>query len=87
MAHKRDYLMHHTIYGKSDCLFCDKAKELLTYYNCLYNYVDIGKLSADQREYLIVTYNMKTVPIILDDYGKLIGGYKEVRTLYEKTSQ
>ena len=72
-----------TIYGRENCSWCSKAKDLAS--NLLqsqavdnYEYIDYQKenLSADELSKIAGT-QVKTVPIILLD-GEYIGGYKEL---------
>lgn len=65
------------IYGRQDCIYCDKAKAYLNDLNAEYQYIDITYWSKDQREEIKKKYNVKTVPVILID-GKCIGGYSEL---------
>lgn len=72
-----------TIYGRENCSWCSKAKDLAS--KLLqsqvvdnYEYIDYQKenLSADDL-FKITGTEVKTVPIVLLD-GKYIGGYKEL---------
>jgi glutaredoxin len=65
------------IYGRQDCIFCDKAKVYLDDLNAEYQYIDITYWTKDERENLKAKYNVKTVPVILID-GTMIGGYNEL---------
>lgn len=77
------YKMKVTIYGRENCSWCSKAKDLAS--NLLqsqavdnYEYIDYQKenLSADELSKIAGT-QVKTVPIILLD-GNYIGGYTEL---------
>lgn len=75
--------MQVTIYGKSNCDYCAKAKFLSNLYKISYDYFDItddgvtdemlNKIPEDERQ------SIKTVPQIFVD-GKHVGGFSE----YEK---
>ena len=65
------------IYGRQDCVYCDKAKKYLDDLNQPFQYIDITYWNREQRESLKRQFNVKTVPVILLD-GKMIGGYNEL---------
>lgn len=65
------------IYGRQDCIYCDKAKKYLDDLNAEYQYIDITFWPKPERETLKTKYNVKTVPVILVD-GKCIGGYNDL---------
>lgn len=66
----------YTIYSKEDCVFCVRAKNLLT------------RLGLEYKEYNVYDYmedligalgeKPKTVPQIFDPEGIYIGGYEEL---------
>lgn len=67
------------VYGKNWCVYCDRAKRLLTESDLPFDYVDI---EADKEEYdyaLANSNGRKTVPIIFKN-GDLIGGFDELRS-------
>ena len=72
-----------TIYGRENCSWCSKAKDLAS--NLLqsqtidsYEYIDYQKENMSAKDLSeIAGTQVKTVPIILID-GKYIGGYKEL---------
>lgn len=65
------------VYGRQDCVYCDKTKEYLDKLNEAYQYIDITYWTKEQRESLKNKYNVKTVPVIIIN-GTLIGGYNEL---------
>jgi glutaredoxin 3 len=75
-----------TIYTKNDCIYCTKAKMLLTNKNISYNEM---KLNEDfSRENLLELFpSAKTFPVIVID-GFNIGGYTELerKLLSEETN-
>lgn len=72
-----------TIYGRENCSWCYKAKDLAS--NLLqnqtidsYEYIDYQKENMSVKDLSeIAGTQVKTVPIILID-GEYIGGYKEL---------
>lgn len=72
-----------TIYGRENCSWCSKAKDLAS--NLLqnqtidsYEYIDYQKENMSVKDLSeIAGTQVKTVPIILID-GEYIGGYKEL---------
>lgn len=65
------------VYGKQDCVYCDKTKDYLNKLNSQYQYIDITFWTKEQREKLKLKHNVKTVPVIILN-GKCIGGYNEL---------
>ena len=75
--------MNVKVYGKENCSYCTKAKNLLELYNIEYNYFNVGvDLTVDE---LIESFpTAKTVPIIVVN-NKWIGGFGELETYLEET--
>ena len=71
------------IYGKPDCPYCVKAKQLCEGYNLAYNYHEVGK-ELTREELLEQFPNARTVPQIVVG-GNKIGGYDEFVTYIEET--
>lgn len=71
------------IYGKNNCPFCVKAKDLAISYGIKYEYLDIGYIDA-YNELKALLPDVKTVPQIWCD-DKYIGGYNEFATELEST--
>lgn len=67
----------YTVYSKSNCPFCTKAKRLLTDNNIDFIEKDVTQPDI-KKELLSIVPNAKTVPQILDENGKRIGGYEEL---------
>ena len=64
------------IYGKDNCSWCVKAKELVAKSSVPFTYKTLTK---DKYQQIVHTVdeNIKTVPIIFID-GEYIGGYEEL---------
>lgn len=64
------------IYGKPNCIFCEKAVACLKSLNLLYEYIDLS-VDGDSL-HKIKSEGHKTVPVIFfnDD---LVGGYTELK--------
>jgi len=64
------------IYGKKNCPFCEKAKDMLTRFDKEYAYIDVEE---DQEAMdFIKSIGARSVPQIF--YGKdLVGGYNELQ--------
>jgi glutaredoxin 3 len=65
------------VYGRQDCVYCDKTKTYLNDLSQQFEYIDITPWSKDEREAFKAQYGVKTVPVIFVD-DKLIGGYNEL---------
>jgi len=67
-----------TIYGRDECIWCDKAKAYVTKNNLKHKYVDMGDMIPEYFKVIgPLTNNYKMVPAIFID-GKFIGGYSEL---------
>jgi len=72
-----------TIYGKENCPWCVKAKELAEQYRLNYKYIDLETPGA--RDFLKnAVPEAKTVPQIWW-YRNHLGGYNELATMVEQT--
>lgn len=67
----------YTVWGRPNCPWCDRAKELLGYYFIEYEYKELTSSNLD--EFSSITNNAKTVPQVFDEDGDLIGGYEDLR--------
>lgn len=65
-----------TIYGKSDCAFCEQAKLLLDANNIGYEYKQLGR-DFTKEDLLKLNPGAKSFPQIFDN-GRLIGGYSDL---------
>ena len=66
-----------TIYTRESCEFCTKAKETLTNQGISYQEKTLGvdfKTEDIRRDFPY----QKTYPIIVDEAGRLVGGYTEL---------
>ena len=71
------------IYGTDRCVFCDKAKTLLTNSEKEYKFIDVAKNEDTTAAFFKKFPNVKTVPQIVYDgvdrgYEVHIGGYREL---------
>jgi glutaredoxin len=77
---------HYTIYGKTDCTYCVKVKELLTSFNEQYTYINCDEYLLNDKEAFLkyikelAGKEHKTFPIVFRDM-KLIGGYTDTYKL------
>jgi len=72
-----------TVYGKHNCNWCVKAREVLNAYNMQYEYLNVGE-DIGITEFLEMYPGTKTVPLIEVD-GKKLGGYEELTRYVEET--
>lgn len=68
------------IYSKDNCIYCEKAKDLLKQMNLEYTELKIGEHLTRER-FFVENPNAKTVPQIWFD-DKLIGGYDALLTQF-----
>ena len=66
--------MNHVVYSRDDCVFCEKAKNLLTAQGFKYEVKDVYE---HKEEFKRLFPDAKTVPQIIF-YGKHVGGYNEL---------
>ena len=67
------------IYGTDDCVFCDRAKELLQMYEKEYTYIDVTETEDMTAAFFKKFPDVRTVPQIALSDGHYIGGYKELK--------
>ena len=72
------------VYGRPNCNWCVKAKELLNQYGLNYSYSIVGE-DIGINEITEMFPGVRTVPIVAVD-GKRIGGYEELKAYLEETS-
>lgn len=66
------------IYGRANCLYCDKAKQLVIDKKLEYTYIDIREAGLGKEELTkLVGKEVLTVPQIFKD-DKYVGGYTEL---------
>jgi glutaredoxin len=73
-------LMDIIIFGKKDCIYCDKAKQFLQDKKLPFKLVNLNPEESGytmERDALFYKYNHKSFPVILID-GVFIGGYNEL---------
>jgi glutaredoxin len=79
---------YYTVYSKTGCVYCDKAKQLLSTQRKQYKYVLCDEFLFENREKflneikLFTGAELKTFPLILDGDGDVIGGYTELESLF-----
>lgn len=66
-----------TIYGKNNCAYCQKAKQICRDYRLSFTYYPIDDQNEFFLKFMELFPNAKTVPQILWD-DKPIGGYNEL---------
>lgn len=70
------------IYGKENCVYCDRAKSLLTNKKLDFTYFDIVQDFSKKQELLDVVPEVRTVPQIFLN-GTHIGGYTELLKTFQ----
>ena len=66
------------IYGTDNCVFCDRAKELLQMYNKEYTYIDVTETEDMTAAFFKKFPDVRTVPQVTLDDEFHIGGYQEL---------
>jgi len=80
----------YTIYSKSGCLYCTKAKVLLQNERVPPLYVNCDKFLLENKEEFfdqmksMIGYEYKTLPMIFKN-GRFIGGYNKTKDFYEQS--
>ena len=72
------------VYGRPNCNWCVKAKELLNSKGINYRYSTVGE-DIGINEITEMFPGVRTVPIIAVD-GRRIGGYEELKEYLEETA-
>ena len=67
------------IYGTDNCVFCDKAKNLLQMYDKEYTYIDVTETEDMTAAFFKKFPGVRTVPQITSSDGQWIGGYSELK--------
>jgi glutaredoxin len=67
------------MYGTNDCVFCDRAKELLQRYDKEYTYINVIETEDITEAFFKKFPGVKTVPQLALDDGFHIGGYTELK--------
>jgi glutaredoxin len=72
------------IYGKIDCVWCERAKALLTERQIPFNYYSVGEDVG--IDFVLEKFpGVKSVPIV-EVNGKRIGGYEDLQMYLEETA-
>jgi len=66
------------IYGTDNCVFCNKAKQLLEMYQKEYSYIDVTETEDITAAFFKKFPDVKTVPQVTLDNEFHIGGYQEL---------
>jgi len=73
------------IYGKPNCPYCDKAKQLITHKGDKYDYRELG-IDISREDYLQMVSPRRTVPMVYYLNAAMdqeeIGGYEELTRFY-----
>ena len=75
--------MNITVYSKDNCIWCDRAKNLLKSVNFEFDEIDLSNDEERQEFYKRVGEGVSTVPPIYIDYIR-IGGYPNLVTWFEE---
>lgn len=74
------------IYGRDNCIWCDRAVALLETKGLDYTLIKINPQTGENlNEFFEMTNNAKSVPQIFIN-GKLIGGYDKLSEYFENES-
>lgn len=75
--------MNITVYSKDNCIWCDRAKNLLNSVNFEFDEIDLSNDEERQEFYKSVGEGVSTVPQIYIDNIR-IGGYPNLVTWFEE---
>ncbi len=75
--------MNITVYSKDNCIWCDRAKNLLNSVNISYDEIDLSNDDERQKFYKKVGNGVSTVPQIYVDEVR-IGGFPQLVTWFEE---
>lgn len=67
------------VYGTDNCVFCDKAKNLLQMYDKEYTYIDVTETEDMTAAFFKKFPDVRTVPQLALSDGFHIGGYTELK--------
>ncbi|MFL2696364.1 MAG: glutaredoxin domain-containing protein [Candidatus Actinomarina sp.] len=75
--------MNVVVYSKSNCVWCDRAKNLLNSVDLSFNEIDLSDDIKRNEFYKKIGEGVKTVPqIFIDDIR--VGGFPELVTWFEE---
>ena len=75
--------MNIVVYSKSNCVWCDRAKNLLNSVDLSFNEIDLSDDIKRNEFYKKIGEGVKTVPqIFIDDIR--VGGFPELVTWFEE---
>ena len=75
------------VLGRTQCNFCDSAKELLKGRGYTYTSYSLDSSSSRWLLTLIKNAGMTTVPQIFNPQGDHVGGYTELKELLDGSSE
>ena len=91
---KMDFILptpgKYTVYTKSGCTFCNKAKALLQQKLLSFEKIDCDEYLLSGREsflsfiHVIANKDYKTFPMVFDPSGNFVGGFTEMKALLDK---
>ena len=82
----------YTVYGKSDCSYCEKVKVLLTEFDEVFTYVNCDEyLVSDKGAFLqfiekLAGKEYKTFPMVFSS-GQFVGGYTDTFKMLIETAR
>jgi len=83
MALTKEFNPMFTIISRNNCLYCLKAKELLSGNGIFYKEFNIEETEHKWLLDLVRKAGIKTVPQIYDMSGRYVGGYTELKDLID----
>ena len=75
--------MNVVVYSKSNCVWCDRAKNLLNSVDLSFNEIDLSDDIKRNEFYKKIGEGVKTVPQIFIDDNR-VGGFPELVTWFEE---
>ncbi len=75
----------YTIWGRPNCIWCERAKQLLEEYGEPYDYIELTV--SNQGSFAELTNGARTVPQTFDPLGGWIGGYEHLKEFLEATNR
>lgn len=76
--------MSYTVYTRKGCSYCEKTKSLLEIKKLDYTEKDIDRY----KQKLLESYpSLKTLPVVFDHEGNLIGGYDDLVKVLGETNE
>lgn len=79
-----------TVYSKSGCIFCNKAKTLLIQKSCAFEQIDCDEYLLSRRDGFlafiaaIAGREYRTFPMVFDPSGGFVGGFAEIKAIFDR---